>query len=268
MLRRPHDLINTPDIELWPAHLLVARSNRDARALSQATRVLRRKRDGIFLATDQLGGLLPLVPRLKHEPGIDAALDALDCATEILRSVSAPAFDVLPLEGLDGSLALLDIDPSAYEDRTGLRPVAEPARLASAGRDRYRRPLWLRADAARAWHLLQGAARQDDIALDAISGYRSHAYQAGIIARKRARGHRVADILRINAAPGYSEHHSGRALDIGTPGEPPAEASFEATPAFRWLSAHAGRFGFSMSYPRDNPHGIVFEPWHWAYRPS
>ena len=23
-----------------------------------------------------------------------------------------------------------------------------------------------------------------------------------------------------------------------------------------------------MSYPRDNPHGIVYEPWHWCWQPQ
>nr|CCP41086.1 D-alanyl-D-alanine carboxypeptidase [Xanthomonas translucens pv. translucens DSM 18974] len=101
--------------------------------------------------------------------------------------------------------------------------------------------------------------------LEAISGYRSHDYQLGIFARKFARGQALQQILQVNAAPGYSEHHSGDALDIGTPGEPPAEESFERTAAFAWLRAHAAGFGYRMSYPRDNPHGIVYEPWHWRW---
>src|SRR3546814_7815007 len=80
-----------------------------------------------------------------------------------------------------------------------------------------------------------------------------------------ARGQDVDDIRTVNAAPGYSGHHSGLALDIGTPGEPPAEESFEGTPAFDWLGRHAGQHGFTMSYPRANPHGIVYEPWHWRF---
>ena len=112
---------------------------------------------------------------------------------------------------------------------------------------------------------MQRAASTDGVALEAISGYRSHAYQLGIFERKLARGQTVPEILNVNAAPGYSEHHSGNALDIGTTDEPPAEESFERTPAFAWLRARAGDFGFVMSYPRDNPHGIVYEPWHWYY---
>jgi D-alanyl-D-alanine carboxypeptidase len=75
------------------------------------------------------------------------------------------------------------------------------------------------------------------------------------------------DILAVNTAPGFSEHHSGRALDLSTPGEAAAEESFESTSAFAWLCAHAARFGFVLSYPRDNPHGIVYEPWHWCLKP-
>ena len=138
--------------------------------------------------------------------------------------------------------------------------------LLLAGFDRYRRPLWLRPHAARAWQAMRRAASADHIALEAISGYRSHEYQLGIFERKLARGQDMAQILEVNAAPGFSEHHGGDALDIGTPGQPPAEESFEATAAFAWLVANAGTHGFTLSYPRDNPHGIVYEPWHWRYR--
>ncbi len=143
--------------------------------------------------------------------------------------------------------------------------VAEPDWLLLAGFDRYRRPLWLRPSAARARQAMRRAAAADGVVLEAVSGFRSHDYQLGIFERKLARGQTVAQILEVNAAPGYSEHHGGEALDIGTPGEPPAEESFEATPAFAWLAVHAGAHGFAMSYPRGNPHGIVYEPWHWRF---
>ena len=43
-------LVNTPEMELWPGGLLRARSNADARILARARIVLRRKRDGRYLA--------------------------------------------------------------------------------------------------------------------------------------------------------------------------------------------------------------------------
>ncbi|MFC4728064.1 M15 family metallopeptidase [Coralloluteibacterium thermophilus] len=261
MRSAPRFLVNTPDIELWPAGLLRARGNRDARLLAGADWLLRRKVDGRYLAAARPDGVVPLLPHWLRGAGAEAALDALD----LLHAGGTPSDAPLTLDRLHAHLDALALDAGAYAARTGLAEVPEPGRLAYAGRDRFRRPLWLLAPAARAWRRLREAALRDGVVLQAISGYRSHAYQLGIVQRKRARGLSMDAILAVNAAPGYSEHHSGRALDIGTPGEPPAEESFEATPAFAWLQANAGRIGFRLSYPRDNPHGIVYEPWHWCW---
>ena len=259
----PRTLFNTPDIELWPAWLLRARSNADARVLSRSSLLLRRKRDGAYLAAVLPEGLMPLRPRLSREPGLDEALDLLDALPPQAGADPAP----LPLHRLDERLQALGLDADGYAASSGLGLVAEPAALALAGFDRYRRPLWLVPRAARAWQRMREAAAREAVALEAISGYRSHDYQLGIFERKRARGLELPRILEVNAAPGFSEHHAGDALDIGTPGEPPAEESFERTAAFGWLRRNAAAWGFSMSYPRDNPHGIVFEPWHWRYAP-
>ena len=257
---RPQDLINTPDVEAWPAHVLKARSNRDARLIAQARHVLRRKRDGRYLAVADGERVTPLRPELRSEPGLYEALKSL-------RARAPRDGATLPLARLEARLERLGLD-GVYAERTGLALVPEPARLRLAGFDRYRRPLWLTAPAARAWRTMHAAALAEGVVLDAISGYRSHDYQLGIFERKLARGQTVEQILTVNAAPGYSEHHSGRALDIGTPGEPPAEESFEATGAFEWLRDNAAAYGFVMSYPRENPYGIVYEPWHWYHAPD
>lgn len=258
----PRILLNTAAVEAWPAWLLAARANHDARLVTRARWVLRRKRDGRYLAASLPEGWHGLMPRWMREPHIDEALDAVDAP---LPHAGARDPAPLPLHALRERLDTLGLDADAYAARSGLPLVPEPAWLAFAGFDRYRRPLWLHPDAARAWDRLRTAAHADGVVLDAISGYRSHDYQLGIFARKRARGLGVDEILTVNAAPGFSEHHGGHALDIGTPGEPPAEESFERTAAFDWLRAHAGTHGFTMSYPRDNPHGIVYEPWHWRH---
>ncbi len=256
-------LINTPHIELWPHGTLQARSNHDARLLSQARHVLRRKRDGRYLVADTPAGMASLSHGWQHEAGISDALTALSARRAVSAADGAQAAE-LPLDRLQQYLYQLGIDGD-YARRTRLPLVAEPGVLALAGFDRYHRALWLRHGAARAWNQLQRAALKDDIVLDAISGYRSHDYQLGIFERKLARGQTVDEILTVNAAPGYSEHHSGCALDISTPGELPAEESFEHTPAFDWLRGNAASHGFTMSYPRDNPYGIVYEPWHWCW---
>ncbi|HEY4531251.1 MAG TPA: M15 family metallopeptidase, partial [Luteimonas sp.] len=227
---------------------------------------LRRKRDGVLLAAVADDGLVhALRPRFAREPGLQAALRAADALPRRAGHAGTRAMATLEPSRLPALLAGLGIDGDAYARRTGLALEPEPGWLALAGRDRYGRALWLRDDAAAGWRRLVEAAARDGLVLEAVSGYRSHDYQAGIIARKLARGLSLDDILAVNAAPGWSEHHSGRAIDISAPGEPAAEESFEATPAFAWLQANARTLGFTMSYPRDNPHGIVHEPWHWRY---
>ena len=49
-------------------------------------------------------------------------------------------------------------------------------------------------------------------------------------------------------------------------GRTPLDEAFESTAAYAWLAKHARRFGFSLSYPRGNPEGFLYEPWHWRYR--
>ncbi len=141
-------------------------------------------------------------------------------------------------------------------------------RLESCGEDGAGRPLRLLPEAAAAWRGLHAAARADGLALVAISGFRDLDRQAALVRRRLERGERLEDALRVVAPPGYSEHHTGRALDLAEAARPVLEESFETSDAFAWLAAHANRFGFRLSYPRDNPWGFIHEPWHWAWVPA
>jgi D-alanyl-D-alanine carboxypeptidase len=122
----------------------------------------------------------------------------------------------------------------------------------------------LTPDAAGQWRAMVAAALADGVTLMIVSGFRDIEYQAMLIRKKINAGQDIAAILKVNAAPGYSEHHTGQAVDIATPGSRPLTEEFETTAAFGWLEANAGQFGFSMSYPRDNPWGFIYEPWHWS----
>lgn len=156
--------------------------------------------------------------------------------------------------------------PADYAARARLRLHPEAKRLVSIGRAADdRKILRLAPRAAVAWRRMQAAAAQDGITLLPLSAFRSVARQTTIIRRKLARGLPVETILRVSAVPGCSEHHTGRALDLGTPDHLALEESFARTAAFRWLKKHAGSFGFLLSYPRRNPHGINYEPWHWCW---
>lgn len=149
-----------------------------------------------------------------------------------------------------------------------LHTEAAEATLVSIGNNDEGRPIRLIPPVARAWRHLHAAAAADGITLLPLSGFRSVARQAELIRAKLAAGQPIADILRLVAAPGCSEHHTGRALDVGSPEDTTLDEAFALTPAFRWLTRHAAAHGFALSYPRDNPHGIAYEPWHWCWHPA
>jgi D-alanyl-D-alanine carboxypeptidase len=155
--------------------------------------------------------------------------------------------------------------PRNYARLHRLRQMREPIRLVSIGLDIQQREQWLTPPAARAFAAMRDAALRDNVELQVVSAFRSIAYQLGIIERKLQRGLAMDDILRVSAAPGYSEHHGGRALDLTAPGYAPVEEIFEQSGAFAWLTRNASRFGFALSYPRGNRHRIAYEPWHWCW---
>lgn len=153
-------------------------------------------------------------------------------------------------------------------DETGLRaPLQiETAQLVSLGEDVFGREQLATPATAEGWARMRDAASESGVILDLVSAWRSVDYQSRLIRKKLEAGQVMDDILCVNAAPGFSEHHTGRALDLNTPGCEPLTEAFETTVAFDWLTRYAAEFGFVMSYPRDNPFGIIYEPWHWAYQ--
>lgn len=142
----------------------------------------------------------------------------------------------------------------------------ETTSLTSIGLDVFDREQRMLPAAAAAWKRLKSAAADEAIEIQAVSAWRSVDYQAGIVQRKLDQGQTMERILQVSAAPGFSEHHTGRAIDVTTPGFAVLEEEFERSPAFDWLSRNAGRFGFYLSYPRNNRHGVTYEPWHWAWK--
>lgn len=101
-----------------------------------------------------------------------------------------------------------------------------------------------------------------------FSGFRSYIHQKNLIDKHLKNGRKLEDILTHIAIPGFSEHHSGRAIDIHAKDRPILGEDFEKTDAFAWLTKNADRFGFRLSYPRANALGIIYEPWHWFYTGS
>ena len=113
-------------------------------------------------------------------------------------------------------------------------------------------------------------AKKDAVYLVFLSGYRSINLQNEIFySLKSKRNQEASERARVSAPPGYSEHSTGFAIDIGdaTKRETDFETEFENTEAFRWLKNNAAKFHFKLSFDKNNGF-IDYEPWHWRYEGS
>ncbi|HEX5352768.1 MAG TPA: M15 family metallopeptidase [Rhodanobacteraceae bacterium] len=155
--------------------------------------------------------------------------------------------------------------PSDYAARHHLLPQPEAKVLVQVPRDVYGRKVEMVAPAAAALKRMFAAAARDGIKLETVSGFRSMAYQTHLVREKLKRGMTIRKALSINAVPGYSEHQTGCAVDLTTPGVPAADGSFAKSKAFTWLQQHGAGYGFHLSFPPGNQYGYEYEPWHWRY---
>jgi D-alanyl-D-alanine carboxypeptidase len=126
----------------------------------------------------------------------------------------------------------------------------------------------LHRDAAEALGAMQRAAALDGVGLVVLSAFRSIALQNRIFFDVKAERNQTSlTRARVSAPPGFSEHSTGYAVDLGDASAPATNLSpsFDQTAAFRWLAANAARFHFQLSFPEGNPQGVSYEPWHWRY---
>ncbi len=111
-------------------------------------------------------------------------------------------------------------------------------------------------------------AKADGVKLGIISGFRSLEDQNYLFFDvKKERGETSQTRAEVSAPPGYSEHHTGYAVDFIDESQPQTELeeSFETTPAYRWLQKNAAFYNFEMSFPQDPSSPVGYEPWHWRY---
>lgn len=123
-------------------------------------------------------------------------------------------------------------------------------------------------EAREAFNKLAAAARLDGFELVAFSTYRSYDYQKTLYEKYVARdGQEAAD--RYSARPGYSEHQSGLAFDIGEKNfeQHWASPTFGDTPAGKWVAANAHNYGFILRYPigKEKVTGYMHESWHYRF---
>lgn len=153
--------------------------------------------------------------------------------------------------------------PFVQQTSQGLCPAA-PADSALAqatpAETLWSKPIQLREGALAAYRRMAAAAKAAGVAqgqvLKLVSGYRGPSEEAA-----RCEDGGCNTLTRAHC----SAHRTGLALDLyldHAAGQDPTStdeanrAAMARTPAYRWLAAHAGEFGF-LPYP--------FEPWHWEW---
>ena len=124
----------------------------------------------------------------------------------------------------------------------------------------------LRKVAATALITMFAAAKRDGITLYSLSAYRSYATQTSIFDRNLQQLGR-ATTLGLTAKPGYSEHQTGLADDLGDGTSCDLAVCFESHAAAKWLAEHSWQYGWILRYPLGYTKitGIQTEPWHFRY---
>lgn len=106
------------------------------------------------------------------------------------------------------------------------------------------------------------AATENKIDMKIVSAYRSFEEQISL-----KTGYKIiygSGANTFSADQGYSEHQLGTTVDLATPELKTLTTDFEKSEAYKWLGENAYKFGFILSYPKNNTF-YRFEPWHWRF---
>ena len=127
---------------------------------------------------------------------------------------------------------------------------------------------YVRADMATALEAMVKDAAAQGVHFNLQSGYRSYDFQVALYnGYVQSQGKAVAD--RQSARPGYSEHQTGLAADLGGTSQPSCnvEACYADTIEGKWLAANGYKYGFIIRYASDKESvtGYLYEPWHIRY---
>lgn len=114
---------------------------------------------------------------------------------------------------------------------------------------------------------MKNDAAKEGISLNPFSTYRSYAYQSDLYRRYVAEDG-VASADTYSAKPGFSEHQTGLAFDIGG-----ADSAYYLKRVMGgmkegvWMAQNAPKYGLILRYPEGKQAvtGYIYEPWHFRY---
>lgn len=209
---------------------------------------------------------VPTVPSSGSASTAQAVHTATPTATATVRPAPAPSTRT---PTFDRSAHSLDDPTSIWVVVDKQRPLSPktyvPADLVTPVVPHTNVPQ-LRRVASSALITMFAAAKRDGITLYSLSAYRSYATQTSIFDRNLQQLGR-ATTLGLTAKPGYSEHQTGLADDLGDGTSCDLAVCFESHPAAKWLATNSWKYGWILRYPLGYTRitGIQTEPWHFRY---
>ena len=123
----------------------------------------------------------------------------------------------------------------------------------------------LKKEAYRAFKKMYKDAEEEELYLYISSPYRSYSRQKTLYTNySNIDGTKEAD--KYSARPGYSEHQTGLAFDLGTASNHNIN-DFASSNEFEWVNKNAYKYGFILRYPYGKTYitGYIYEPWHYRY---
>ena len=131
----------------------------------------------------------------------------------------------------------------------------------------YKEKKLMRKEAADALASLFQAAKDENLTIYGVSGYRSYDRQLSIY-NENVEKYGEEETNLFSAKAGHSEHQSGLSIDVSTKSiHNRLDETFAATPEGKFIKNHAHEYGFIVRYPKDKSEitGYSYEPWHIRY---
>lgn len=205
---------------------------------------------------------MPVVNGKIKTTAVTATDDATVANLADKKLVAEPTANTTPTNG-GTAMATADCTPNKTAYSVGIShfkfPEANAADLVNVAGYKVHK------DAAESLKKMMAAARADGAPLTLGSAFRSVSYQQGIINRKTRAGKSTKEIYRMSAPAGYSEHHTGFAVDFS-----PINSGFAKTAGYRWLLKNANSYGWYQTFTAEYSakSGVSEESWHWKYKGS
>ena len=122
----------------------------------------------------------------------------------------------------------------------------------------------MRRDTALAYAQMRDAAKAAGFSISVVNAYRSCKEQKELYDHFLLTD--TAAVVDTSCArPGYSEHHTGLAIDIE--GSIPGGRNIHMTPEAAWVKENCHKYGFILRYLPETEEitGYISEPWHLRY---